>query len=160
MTQISIKNLTFAYDGDTENIFENVSFCFDTNWKIGLIGRNGRGKTTFLKLLQKQLDCVGEICGNVKFDYFPYNIKDKTQNTIDVVEQIYPEYELWQVIKNMQMLKLDENCLYKRFDTSLPRRRKQRGRRRVRVFALRARKGRDSRQRVRRTYPHRFRGVS
>lgn len=117
MTQISIKNLTFAYDGDSENIFENVSFCFDTNWKVGLIGRNGRGKTTFLRLLQKQLDYSGEICTNVCFEYFPYNVQDKSQIVIDVIECIYPEYELWQVMKNMQQLKLDENCLYKRFDT-------------------------------------------
>ena len=82
MTQISIKNLTFAYQGDTENIFDNVSFCFDTNWKIGLIGRNGRGKTTFLKLLQKQLEYNGEICGNVRFEYFPYNVQNKQQTQL------------------------------------------------------------------------------
>ncbi len=29
----------------------NLSFCIDTNWKLGLIRRNGKGKTTFLRLL-------------------------------------------------------------------------------------------------------------
>ena len=116
MTQISIKNLTFAYDGDVDNIFDNANFCFDTNWKIGLIGRNGRGKTTFLKLLKNELEYSGEICGNVKFEYFPYNVQNKHQNAIDIIEQIEPEYELWQVMKNMQMLKLSEDCLYKPFE--------------------------------------------
>ena len=51
MSLISVNNLTFGYDGSLKNIFENVSFNIDTDWKLGLIGRNGKGKTTFLKLL-------------------------------------------------------------------------------------------------------------
>ena len=51
MSLINISNLTFAYPGSSENIFENVSFQIDSSWKLGFIGRNGRGKTTFLNLL-------------------------------------------------------------------------------------------------------------
>ncbi len=51
MSMIQVSNLTFGYDGSLENVFENVSFNLDTDWKLGLIGRNGKGKTTFLKLL-------------------------------------------------------------------------------------------------------------
>lgn len=51
MSLINISNLTFAYEGSGENIFENVSFQIDTDWKLGFTGRNGRGKTTFLNLL-------------------------------------------------------------------------------------------------------------
>ena len=47
MSLINVSNLTFGYDGSEKNIFENVSFQIDTNWKLGLTGRNGRGKTTF-----------------------------------------------------------------------------------------------------------------
>ena len=54
MSLISVKNLTFGYEGSPNNIFENVSFNIDTDWKLGLIGRNGKGKTTFLKLIQEQ----------------------------------------------------------------------------------------------------------
>ena len=46
MSLINISNLTFAYDGSADNIFENVSFQIDTDWKLGFTGRNGRGKTT------------------------------------------------------------------------------------------------------------------
>ena len=42
MSLINISNLTFAYPGSGENIFENVSFQIDSSWKLGLIGRNGR----------------------------------------------------------------------------------------------------------------------
>jgi lincosamide and streptogramin A transport system ATP-binding/permease protein len=52
---LKVTNLTFAYDGSYDNIFENVSFQIDTNWKLGFTGRNGRGKTTFLNLLLGKL---------------------------------------------------------------------------------------------------------
>lgn len=44
MSLIQVKNLTFTYDGSYEPIFENASFQIDTGWRLGLIGRNGRGK--------------------------------------------------------------------------------------------------------------------
>ena len=40
MSIIKIEKLTFAYQG-SDNIFEDISFSIDTNWKIGLIGKNG-----------------------------------------------------------------------------------------------------------------------
>ena len=47
MSQISVNHLTFYYEGSYDNIFEDVSFQIDTDWKLGFIARNGRGKTTF-----------------------------------------------------------------------------------------------------------------
>ena len=51
MSQIRVSNLTFGYEGSFDNIFEEVSFSVDTAWKLGFVGRNGKGKTTFLNLL-------------------------------------------------------------------------------------------------------------
>ena len=51
MSLIQMKNLTFSYDNGGVPVFDHVSLSLDTNWKIGMIGRNGRGKTTLLKLL-------------------------------------------------------------------------------------------------------------
>ena len=65
MSLISVNNLTFGYDGSLKNIFENVSFNIDTDWKLGLIGRNGKGKTTFLKLLLGEYEYQGAISKNV-----------------------------------------------------------------------------------------------
>ena len=47
MSIIKVENLTFAYPSSFDNIFENVNFQIDTDWKLGFIGRNGRGKQLF-----------------------------------------------------------------------------------------------------------------
>ena len=52
---IQINGLTFGYAGQ-DNIFDHVTVALDERWKTGLIGRNGRGKTTLLKLLDGALD--------------------------------------------------------------------------------------------------------
>ncbi|MDE5994553.1 MAG: ATP-binding cassette domain-containing protein, partial [Oscillospiraceae bacterium] len=56
MSLINIQNLSFGYDGSFEKVFENVNLQIDTSWKLGLTGRNGRGKTTLLKLLMGKLE--------------------------------------------------------------------------------------------------------
>ena len=66
MSLIKIENLTFSYYGGyVKPVFENVSFSFDTNWKTGLIGRNGIGKSTLFKLLLDQEVYQGKIYKSV-----------------------------------------------------------------------------------------------
>lgn len=55
MSQILIQNLDFTYDGDHTPVFERLNLQWDTDWKLGLVGRNGRGKTTLLRLLEGSL---------------------------------------------------------------------------------------------------------
>jgi len=117
MSLIQVTNLTFAYDGSYENIFENANFQIDTNWRLGFTGRNGRGKTTFLNLLLGKYEYQGSISASVSFSYFPYHVADKTIFTIDVVEEIYPEYQYWQLVREMNTLQLNEEVLYRSFET-------------------------------------------
>ena len=117
MSLIQVQNLTFAYDGSYENIFENVSFQLDTNWRLGFTGRNGRGKTTFLNLLLGKYEYQGSIAASVQFSYFPYAVEDPAALAIDVVERIHPDYEYWRLAKEMNGLKLDEELLYRSYDT-------------------------------------------
>ena len=56
MSNIRISNLSFRYDDSSDNIFNNLNLNLDSIWKLGLVGRNGRGKTTFLNLLRGKLD--------------------------------------------------------------------------------------------------------
>ena len=117
MSLINIQNLNFSYDGSYDTIFNNVSFQIDTDWKLGFTGRNGRGKTTFLNLLLGKYTYGGKISAPVNFEYFPYKVEDKTVNTIDIVEEIYPDYQYWQIAKELNLLNVSEDVLYRTFET-------------------------------------------
>lgn len=117
MSLIQVSDLTFAYDGSYENIFDHVSFQIDTNWKLGFTGRNGRGKTTLLNLLLGKYGYQGSISFSVSFSYFPYPVENKTLFAFDVVEEIYPEYSYWQLVREMNALRLDEEVLYRPYET-------------------------------------------
>jgi len=117
MSLISVTNLTFAHDGSYDTIFDNVSFQLDTDWKLGFTGRNGRGKTTFLNLLLGKFEYSGHIGAQVGFEYFPYEVTDKDRNTIDIVEEIVPDYEYWQLSRELNLLGVSEDVLYRPYRT-------------------------------------------
>lgn len=115
MSLIKVTNLTFAYDGSYDNIFENVNFQIDTDWKLGFTGRNGRGKTTFLNLLLDKYEYSGTISANVSFDYFPFHVDNKGENTIDIIDLIVPDYVHWELMRELSLLKVSEDVLYRPF---------------------------------------------
>ena len=75
-------------EGQAEDVFENVSFRIDTDWKLGLIGRNGREKTTFLKLLSGKYPYSGKISATVEFKYFPCPVSDILRSTLEIMQEI------------------------------------------------------------------------
>lgn len=117
MSLINVRNLTFAYDGSYDNIFENVNFQIDTDWKLGFTGRNGRGKTTFLNLLLGKYEYSGKISSSVSFEYFPFHVENMDYLTIDVVSDIYPEYLQWKLMRELTLLELTDDVLYRPFNT-------------------------------------------
>ena len=50
---ISTDNLTFGFNGET--LLENITFTLSEGDRVGLIGGNGEGKTTLLRLILSQL---------------------------------------------------------------------------------------------------------
>jgi ATP-binding cassette, subfamily F, member 3 len=62
MIELSVNNLVKYYGAN--KIFENISFDVKTNERIGLIGQNGCGKTTIMKILMGDEDSQG---GEVTF---------------------------------------------------------------------------------------------
>ena len=122
MSQISVNHLTFGYEESFDYVFENVSFSIDTNWKLGFIGRNGKGKTTFLNLLLGKYKYEGSITASVKFDYFPYEIAEyqKEMAVADFMEALKPGCELWRVICELEALSESPEILYRAFGTLSP----------------------------------------
>ncbi len=117
MSLINVTNLTFGYDGSYDNIFENMNFQIDTDWKLGFTGRNGRGKTTFLNLLLGKYEYSGNISTNVNFEYFPFEIAHKENNTIDVIDNLCPDHLHWEVMRELSLLQVSEDVLYRPFYT-------------------------------------------
>ena len=117
MSVIKIEDLTFSYPSGTENVFEHISFQLDSDWKLGFIGRNGRGKTTLLKLLAGEYPYRGKIVSSVSFRYFPYPVKDKGKSTEEVLAEVSPDVEEWRCLRELSLLGVDENCLKRPFET-------------------------------------------
>lgn len=117
MSLISVNHLSFCYEGGIEPVFEDVSFQIDTNWKLGLTGRNGRGKTTLLHILEGKYEYTGTITGAGEMDYFPFEITDPGQDTIVIAKELDPDYEIWKICRELSFLDVDSEVLYRPFDS-------------------------------------------
>ena len=117
MSMIQVSHLTFAYDGSYDNVFEDLSFQIDTDWKLGFTGRNGRGKTTFLRLLMGQYEYKGEIAASVQFEYFPCEPRHPEWMAWDALEELESALPRWRLLREMARLELDEELLYRPFET-------------------------------------------
>lgn len=117
MALIDIKNLTFEYIGGFEPIFKDLNLQLDTSWKLGFIGRNGYGKTTFLNLLMEEYEYKGIITKPVPMAYFPFTIRDYDLNTFEILESLQPDFEMWKLEREMSLLKVEEDVLWRSFST-------------------------------------------
>ncbi|MBR6137016.1 MAG: ABC-F type ribosomal protection protein [Bacilli bacterium] len=116
MSMIKVSNLTFNYDTHPDSIFENVSFIIDTDWKLGFIGRNGKGKTTFLNLLLGKYEYSGQIVSDVTFDYFPFEVKNNNLTPYEIAEEYCNSYEAWKFEREISLLNMDLDRLTKPFN--------------------------------------------
>lgn len=96
MSIIEIKDLSFSYGGEDTPLFSSVCLDLDTDWRLGLIGRNGRGKTTFLKILLGELEHQGQIQSARSFDYFPAPVFDKGLPALEVARCIIAPFTQWE----------------------------------------------------------------
>lgn len=74
---VEFENVSFKYPGANEYVIKDLSLSFVIGTKLAIIGKNGSGKTTFIKLLGRLYD-VTEGCIKVngidirKYDYKEY----------------------------------------------------------------------------------------
>lgn len=111
---IEFNSVYFNYE--TLTILENINLTINKGDFIGVIGPNGSGKTTFLKLLVKQLKpSLGSIAYKDDFNIgyveqltlniessFPYSVKEV------VLMGLYPKIGLFRFPKKEHIKKLDE----------------------------------------------------
>ena len=119
MSQIRADRLTFCYEGSAEPVFEDASFILDTDWKLGFIGRNGKGKTTFLRLLTGELKGQGTLTMPVPAAYFPYAVTaaQAERSAAEFADELREGCEIWRVICELTALYEDAEILYRPFGT-------------------------------------------
>ena len=84
---LSAENLSFSY-GDRV-LFKNINFNVEEGDKVGIIGVNGTGKSTFLKMIANRDAGGGKLTipGTVVMEYLPQDPPFEPQAT--VLEQIF-----------------------------------------------------------------------
>ncbi|WP_246119138.1 ABC transporter ATP-binding protein [Alkalibacterium putridalgicola] len=86
--EFDIRNLSFAYPGSEELVLKNISETFEVGKKYAIVGENGSGKTTFIKLLTRLYEpTTGTIKMN-KIDTKKYDLREYF-NLFGVVFQDY-----------------------------------------------------------------------
>lgn len=115
--QLSIRDLSFSYEGSYTPVFEHLSLQMDTAWRLGLLGRNGRGKTTFMRLLAGELRGTGAIDCPLQPVLFPFPVADPQQLTLFVLQSAAPDAQDWQLMREMNLLQVSEEALYRPFAT-------------------------------------------
>ena len=117
MSMIQVENLTYRYPGSSEAVFEDVSFQLDTAWRLGVIGRNGRGKTTLMRLLTGESDSGGAIRTAAQFESFPRPVTDPGRPTLEVLQEICPDAGDWELTRELSRLEVDPAALEQPFAT-------------------------------------------
>jgi ATP-binding cassette subfamily F protein 3 len=96
---IKAKNLSISFSG--REIFSEVNFIINPREKIGLIGRNGSGKSTFLKLILNKLqpdEGQIEIPRGYKIGHLEQHINFSHATVLDEICSVLPEdreHESW-----------------------------------------------------------------
>ena len=117
MSQITIQNLSFTYEGDHTPVFQDLNLQLDTGWKLGLVGRNGRGKTTLLHLLDGSLEGTGRLSCPERPLYFPRPVSQPQRPARQVLMEGIPEEDEWRLLRELHKLGLEEELLSRPFQS-------------------------------------------
>lgn len=103
---IQISNLSKSYP--SKIIYDNASLTIFEGEKIGLIGRNGVGKSTLLEIINDNIGYEGDVnyISNLKFGYYTQDLYLDT--SLSVMDILYKPFDhLFEMEKNMLELSYD-----------------------------------------------------
>jgi ATP-binding cassette subfamily B protein len=87
------RNVSFAYPGSSRRVLKNLNFTLHTGERVALIGENGEGKTTIVKLITRLYDPTeGQILLD-GVDLREYSLEDLYRE-IGVIFQDFMRYEM------------------------------------------------------------------
>ncbi len=118
MSKIELSKVNFTYPGSSEPVLEDFSVTLDTTWKTGLIGRNGRGKTTLLTLLSgKNRPDSGKVVMPCPAAYFPPAVEDTDLTGEELFSTLTLDCPEWKFRRELNLLGMGEDVLYRPFFT-------------------------------------------
>ena len=90
---VEFKNVSFCYPGNPRRVLDRINFQLHTNERLALIGENGQGKTTIVKLITRLYDPTeGQILLD-GIDLREYDLED-LHREIGVIFQDFMRYEM------------------------------------------------------------------
>ena len=98
MPAIVFTHLSFHYDTPYAEVFRDVDLLIDSGWRAGLVGRNGRGKTTMLRLITGELSpTAGSLHVPFEAQLFPPRSEPAPgTRTFDVIKDALGPYRTWE----------------------------------------------------------------
>jgi ATP-binding cassette, subfamily B, bacterial len=90
---VEFRNVSFSYPGNSRRVLDRINFQLHTNERLALIGENGQGKTTIVKLVTRLYDPTeGQILLD-GIDLREYDLED-LHREIGVIFQDFMRYEM------------------------------------------------------------------
>src|ERR1700732_3175156 len=103
---VEFRNVSFSYPGNPRRVLDQINFQLHTNERLALIGENGQGKTTIVKLITRLYDPTeGQILLD-GIDLREYDLED-LHREIGVIFQDFMRYEMT-ARENIAVGRIDE----------------------------------------------------
>jgi lincosamide and streptogramin A transport system ATP-binding/permease protein len=96
MASIVFDQVQFHYRDPFQDVFGGLDLTIETGWRTALVGRNGRGKTTLLRLVAGALEpTAGRLLVPVEARLFPGRPPDPARSTLEAVRSAIAPYDDW-----------------------------------------------------------------
>lgn len=114
---LTVENLSKKFD--SLSLFQNLSFSLKRGEKVSIIGENGTGKTTILKLITGVLSQdAGKITlgTNVKIGYYDqeHQVLDMNKTILDEIHDAYPKLTQTKIRNTLASFLFTEDDVFKR----------------------------------------------
>jgi lincosamide and streptogramin A transport system ATP-binding/permease protein len=103
MLSFVLTDAGFRHPWSLDPLFDHITISLNTGWRTGLVGRNGRGKSTLLQLLHGSLrPDFGAIERPLRTMLFPSTVADEQRSVHSVIKQAIAPFEQWE--REMELL--------------------------------------------------------